>query len=103
MWIKPLKERPIIPTARKEIFIQKVFRNIASIYEINTRLLHALKARQNENPVIYQVGDILLDFVIDFEPYIDYGSKQHEAKYTLENERFINANFEAFVQVYKPS
>ncbi|CAO3681691.1 unnamed protein product [Rhizopus microsporus] len=98
MWIKPLKERPIIPTARKEIFIQKVFRNIASIYEINTRLLHALKARQSENPIIYQVGDILLDFVIDFEPYIDYGSKQHEAKYTLENERFINANFEAFVQ-----
>ncbi|KAG1141973.1 hypothetical protein G6F37_006144 [Rhizopus arrhizus] len=103
VWIKPLRERPIIPTSRRESFIHKVFRNIASIYEINIRLLNALKSRQDENPIIYQIGDILLDFVIDFEPYIAYGSKQHEARFTLESEKYINSNFEAFATERHPS
>jgi hypothetical protein len=99
MWIKPLSERPIIPTSRREAFIRKVFGNIQDIYMINIRLLRALQTRQDQHPIIYQIGDILLNFIIDFEPYIKYGSKQYEAKFALENERFINPNFNAFVEV----
>lgn len=99
MWIKPLSERPIIPTSRRENFIRKVFGGIQDIYMINIRLLRSLQSRQNQHPVIYQIGDILLNFVIDFEPYITYGSKQYEAKFALQNERYINSNFNAFVEV----
>ena len=98
MWIKPLAERPIIPTSRKETLLRKVFGGIEEIYKINIRLLRALQERQNQHSIIYQIGDILLDFVIEFEPYISYGSKQYEAKFALENERFINPNFDAFVE-----
>lgn len=97
MWIKPLTERPIIPISRRETFIKKVFGNIESIHLLNIRLLHALQARQSQHRVIYQIGDILLNFVTDFEPYIKYGSKQYEAKFALENERYTNPNFDAFV------
>lgn len=97
MWIKPLTERPIIPTSRRESFIRKVFGGIESVYKINIQLLQALQTRQNEHAIIYQVGDILLNYVTDFEPYIKYGSKQYEAKFALENERYINSNFDAFV------
>ncbi|OAD05857.1 hypothetical protein MUCCIDRAFT_138902 [Mucor lusitanicus CBS 277.49] len=98
MWIKPLTERPIIPASRKETLLRKVFGGIEEIYKINIRLLQALQERQSQHSIIHQVGDILLDFVIEFEPYISYGSKQYEAKFALENERFINPNFDAFVE-----
>lgn len=97
MWIKPLTERPIIPNSRKDTFLRKVFGHIESIYTLNIRLLQALQERQKQHAIIYQIGDVLLDFVTDFEPYIKYGSKQYEAKFALENERFINPNFDAFV------
>ncbi|GAA5799436.1 hypothetical protein HPULCUR_004851 [Helicostylum pulchrum] len=97
MWIKPLTERPIIPSSRREGFIRKVFGNIENIHLINIRLLRALQARQSQHTIIYQIGDVLLNFVTDFEPYIKYGSKQYEAKFALENERYINSNFDAFV------
>ncbi|KAI9480525.1 MAG: hypothetical protein EXX96DRAFT_501510 [Benjaminiella poitrasii] len=98
MWIKPLTERPIIPISRRESFIQKAFGHIENIYNVNIRLLRALQTRQNEHAIIDQIGDILTSFVIDFEPYIHYGSKQYEAKFALENERYINSNFNAFVE-----
>lgn len=97
MWIVPLKEQAIIPTSRRESLVNKIFRNITDLCQINTDLLSALKARQDENPIIYQIGDILLNHVSQFEPYIHYGSKQHEAKFTFENEKYLNSNFEAFV------
>jgi hypothetical protein len=62
-------------------------------------MLQALQARQKENPIVHQIGDILLAYVSDFEPYIKYGSKQYEAKFALENELFINSNFSDFVEV----
>lgn len=98
MWIKPLTERPIIPASRKEALLRKVFGGIEDIYKVNIRLLRALQERQSQHSIIHQVGDILLDLVIEFEPYISYGSKQYEAKFALENERFINPNFDAFVE-----
>ncbi|KAI8642651.1 hypothetical protein BD408DRAFT_386991 [Parasitella parasitica] len=98
MWIRPLAERPIIPASRKETFLGKVFGNIDEIYMINFRFLQALQERQSQHCIISQIGDILLQFVVEFEPYISYGSKQYEAKFALENERFINPNFNAFVE-----
>ncbi|RCI05119.1 RHO1 GDP-GTP exchange protein 2, partial [Rhizopus stolonifer] len=97
MWIRPLTERPIIPASRKESFVRKVFGNVEDIYRINSRLLHALQLRQSQQAVVHRIGDILLEYVIEFEPYISYGSKQYEAKFALENERYINPNFDAFV------
>ncbi|KAI8340675.1 hypothetical protein BC941DRAFT_417893 [Chlamydoabsidia padenii] len=96
MWIQPLVQTDIIPESRRADFIDTVFSNISSIYAINVRLATALLARQKERLVVNAIGDIMLDFVVDFDPYIKYGARQHEAKYALEYERQINATFDWF-------
>lgn len=57
----------------------------------------ALLDRQKERLVVHAVGDIMVDFVMDFEPYIKYGARQHEAKYALEHERYINPRLDWFI------
>ncbi|KAI9282533.1 hypothetical protein BY458DRAFT_428538 [Sporodiniella umbellata] len=98
MWIEPLKTSTILPTSKRESLVKKIFRNISTLIKINSQLLKALKTRQKVSPVIDQIGDVLLDHVGQFEPYIHYGSKQHEAKFILENEIHANPAFDAFVQ-----
>ncbi|KAI8098883.1 uncharacterized protein BX664DRAFT_254586 [Halteromyces radiatus] len=97
MWIRPLTETEIIPESRRAIFLDSVFSNLMSIYAINVRLLTALLTRQKERLVVHAIGDIMLDFVVDFEPYIKYGARQHEAKYALEQERYNNPHFDWFI------
>ncbi|KAF7731444.1 RHO1 GDP-GTP exchange protein 2 [Apophysomyces ossiformis] len=98
MWIEPLRNSDVIPIARRETFIQKVFCNVMSIHAINSQLVAALKARQKETPIVSQIGDIMLEFVQRFEPYIQYGARQHEAKYELEYEKYVNKDFDAFAE-----
>ncbi|KAI8970021.1 hypothetical protein BDF20DRAFT_826085 [Mycotypha africana] len=98
MWIKPLSEQMVIPMSRRAPFIQKVFGGLNEIHNVNLQLLNALQIRQSQHAIIPQIGDILLDFVVNFEPYISYGTKQYEAKFVLENERYINPHFNAFVE-----
>ncbi|ORZ25372.1 hypothetical protein BCR42DRAFT_400016 [Absidia repens] len=97
MWIQPLTKTDIIHESRRPAFVDTVFSNIASIYAINVRLMTALLARQKERLAVHAIGDIMLDFVVDFEPYIKYGARQHEAKYALEYERYINPSFDWFI------
>ncbi|CAO3653732.1 unnamed protein product [Cunninghamella echinulata] len=96
LWIRPLTETDIIPESRRSEFIDSVFSNILSIYTINARLATALIERQKKQILVDAVGDILLEFVVDFEPYIKYGARQHEAKYALEQERHTNPSFDLF-------
>lgn len=96
MWIQPLTETDTIPESRRAHFLETVFSNISSIHAINVRLATALLARQKERLVVHAIGDIMLDFVVDFEPYIQYGARQHEAKYALEYERHLNSDFDWF-------
>ncbi|KAG7138264.1 Rho1 guanine nucleotide exchange factor 1 like protein [Verticillium longisporum] len=51
-----------------------------------------------KNPVVHNVGDVFLEFVPQFEPFIWYGSKQMEAKHEFENEKSINPYFAKFVE-----
>ncbi|KAL0095975.1 hypothetical protein J3Q64DRAFT_1705606 [Phycomyces blakesleeanus] len=98
MWIKPLRTTDIIPILSRENFIQKVFCNILSIRDINAQLVEAFNARQKESPVVSQIGDVILEFMVDFEPFIKYGARQHEAKFELDHERAVNPEFEDFLE-----
>lgn len=99
MWIRPLRHKDIIPDERREKFIRTVFSNIMDIHNVNFRFLTALQLRQREAPVVAQIGDVLLDFVVGLEPFIPYGARQHEAKYMLDNERYSNPKFAKFAEV----
>ncbi|KAI8062883.1 hypothetical protein BC940DRAFT_307979 [Gongronella butleri] len=96
MWIEPLSYNQVIPESRCPLFLERVFANVLDIYAVNSRLISALLNRQKESTIVHAIGDIMLDFVVDFEPYVYYGARQHEAKHALEQERAINPDFDRF-------
>ncbi|KAB8446204.1 hypothetical protein FH972_025186 [Carpinus fangiana] len=100
-WVKPLraiqspKPSPI-PEHRREKFVRTVFANCAEIYSVNKRLADSLTRRQQENPVVHNVGDILLNFIPHFNPFITYGANQLNGKYEFEREKQSNPAFGRF-------
>lgn len=96
-WIKPLRASNIIPESRRETFLRQVFGVIPEVHAVNIKLADALTKRQQVSPIVHQVGDIFLEYVPKFEPFIKYGKKQVYAKYEFEREKSINAAFSKFV------
>lgn len=100
-WINPLRSKASpIPPQRREKVVRNIFSNIIdppSIHAVSSKLAKALTDRQQSNHVVRNIGDIFMDCVPAFEPFIQYGSKQLEAKYEFENERSVNPNFGRFV------
>ncbi|KAG0650347.1 Rho1 guanine nucleotide exchange factor 1 [Hyphodiscus hymeniophilus] len=104
-WILPLRStNPAapspIPESRKERIVRTIFSNIIdppSIHGVSSRFAEALTERQRKHPVVQCVGDIFLEFVPMFEPFIVYGSTQLAGKFEFENERSLNPSFSKFV------
>lgn len=96
-WIKPLRASNIIPDARRESFLRTVFGTIHEVHAVNVKLAEALTKRQQQAAVVRQVGDVFLEHVPRFEPYVVYGRKQVYAKYEFEREKSVNPLFAKFV------
>ncbi|KAL8902943.1 MAG: hypothetical protein Q9207_004266 [Kuettlingeria erythrocarpa] len=101
-WMKPLRSaNPAnpspIPEQRREKFVRTVFSNCMDVHAVNSRLADALTRRQQENPVVNNVGDIFVTFVPRFEPFVKYGANQLWGKYEFETERASNVAFSRFV------
>ncbi|KAH8832754.1 CNH domain-containing protein [Flagelloscypha sp. PMI_526] len=97
-WIKRLRESDVIPAERKEVFIEQVFWNVLAIHQTNSKLRDALTKRQKSYAVVEQIGDVLLEHVHNFEPFVEYGAHQLYGKYEFEREKGANAAFAAFVE-----
>ncbi|KAJ2932613.1 hypothetical protein H1R20_g4473, partial [Candolleomyces eurysporus] len=98
IWIKRLQEEDVIPENRREDFIMQVFWNVDAIIKVNTRLRDALTKRQKQYAIVEKIGDILLDCVKDFDPFVSYGSHQLWGKWSFEKEKSSNPAFAAFVE-----
>ncbi|RKF74184.1 Rho1 guanine nucleotide exchange factor 1 [Golovinomyces cichoracearum] len=104
-WILPLRSNnpaspSPIPESRKERTVRTIFSNIIdqpSIHSVSSRFAEALTERQRKQPVVQCVGDIFLQFIPQFEPFIIYGSNQLAGKFEFENERSLNSLFSKFV------
>lgn len=100
-WIVPLRSKASpIPLQRREKVVKNIFSNIVdhpSIHSVSSRFATSLTTRQQKEPIVHNIGDIFLEFVPLFEPFILYGSKQLEGKFEFENERSINPFFGKFV------
>ncbi|EPQ56570.1 CNH-domain-containing protein [Gloeophyllum trabeum ATCC 11539] len=97
-WINPLKQSDVIPEHRRTDFLEQVFWNIHDIIAVNTRLRDALNKRQKSYAVVERIGDILLDAVPHFGPFVSYGAHQLYGKYEFEKEKSSNPAFAAFVE-----
>lgn len=104
-WIFPLRglvrDLPSpIPESRRERIVRTIFSNIVdppSIHGVSSKFADSLTERQRKHPVVSCVGDIFLEFVPQFEPFITYGSNQLNAKFEFEKERSLNPYFSKFV------
>jgi len=96
-WIKPLRGSNIIPENRREKFIRSVFGLILDVHAVNVKLAEALTKRQQQAPIVRQVGDIMLEHIPKFEPFIRYGAQQVYSKYEFEREKSVNPAFAKFV------
>ncbi|KAK4698508.1 RHO1 GDP-GTP exchange protein 1/2, partial [Phenoliferia sp. Uapishka_3] len=96
-WIKPLRSGNIIPEERREDFVTQVFWNVLEIYSVNVRLADMLNKRQKYAHVVDKIGDIFLDMVPHFGPFVKYGAHQLYGKYEFEKEKAANPAFAKFV------
>ncbi|PBK72403.1 CNH-domain-containing protein [Armillaria solidipes] len=99
IWIKRLQEQDdVIPAERRTAFLEQVFWNVFDIIAVNTRLRDALNKRQKSYAVVEKIGDILLEAVPHFGPFVSYGAHQLYGKYEFEKEKNANAAFAQFVE-----
>ena len=98
-WMKPLRNPATspIPEHRREKFIRTVFSNCQEVYMVNSRLADSLTRRQQASPVVRNIGDIFLEYVTRFSPFIKYGANQLFGKYEFEKEKASNLAFSRFV------
>jgi hypothetical protein len=99
VWINRLKTEDAIPPDRRTDFLAQVFWNVHDIIAVNTRLRDALNRRQKSYAVVDRIGDILLEVVPDFGPFVSYGAHQLYGKYEFEKEKASNTAFADFVEV----
>ncbi|KAF1943684.1 Rho1 guanine nucleotide exchange factor 1 [Clathrospora elynae] len=98
-WMKPLRN-PVsspIPEHRREKFVRTVFSNCQEVYMVNSRMAEQLTRRQQKEAVVRNVGDIFLEYVPHFAPFIKYGANQLFGKYEFEHEKRTNVGFTKFV------
>lgn len=88
-----------MPAAKREEFVQQVFWNTHEILSVNTVLAEKLTKRQKQAHVVPRIGDILLEQVQRFEPFVTYGAHQLFGKYEFEKEKGSNPGFQKFVDV----
>lgn len=99
-WMKPLRNPATspIPEHRREKFIRTVFSNCQEVYKVNARMAESLTRRQQVGPVVSNVGDVFLEYVPHFAPFIKYGANQLFGKYEFEHEKKTNPAFAKFVE-----
>ncbi|KAJ6110241.1 hypothetical protein N7486_002476 [Penicillium sp. IBT 16267x] len=101
-WMRPLRaagpnQTSPIPEHRREKFIRTVFGNCLEVLKVNGGLCEALNTRQKESQIVHTVGDIFLQHVPRFDPFIKYGANQLYGKYEFEKEKASNPPFSKFV------
>ncbi|KAJ7312296.1 CNH domain-containing protein, partial [Mycena albidolilacea] len=98
LWFARLAAADIIPADRRQQFLTQVFWNLHDIITVTTNLRDALNKRQRAYPVVEKIGDIFLDIVAHFQPFVNYGTHQLYGCHELEKERRSNPAFSAFVE-----
>ena len=74
-----------------------MFWNVLEIHAVNVRLAELLTKRQKQAHVVDKIGDIFLEMVPRFEPFVKYGAHQLYGKYEFEKEKAANPAFAKFV------
>ncbi|VEU19772.1 DEKNAAC100169 [Brettanomyces naardenensis] len=97
-WIRPLSETKIIREPERGHFVNTVFYDIDEIWEVNSKFAEALTKRQQGQPVVKEIGDLFLEFIPRFEPFIKYGAGQVMGRYEFDRQKRHNPFFVRFIE-----
>lgn len=88
----------IIPEHQREIFIQTVFGGVGDLLRLGKGFSEALtKRQQQQKPVIEAIGDVFLDHVGNFEPFIRYSGNKVFATFEHERQQQVNIKYARFL------
>lgn len=99
-YIMPLRNpaNNIIPEHQREIFIQTVFGGVGDLLRLGKGFSEALtKRQQQQKPVIEAIGDVFLDHVGNFEPFIRYSGNKVFATFEHERQQQVNIKYARFL------
>ncbi|KAI5954012.1 ROM2 [Candida margitis] len=99
-YIMPLRNpaNNIIPEHQREIFIQTVFGGVGDLLRLGKGFSEALtKRQQQQKPVIETIGDVFLDHVGNFEPFIRYSGNKVFATFEHERQQQVNIKYARFL------
>ncbi|KAF9105265.1 hypothetical protein BGX27_009707 [Mortierella sp. AM989] len=99
IFIIPLRSGDIIDQERVEEFIEDVFLNYKEIHNLNKKLLEQLRVRQEEQPLVERIGDILLTHVVGFEEaYSKYIPRIALSEFISKKEEARNPKYAQFLR-----
>ncbi|KAG0367023.1 hypothetical protein BGZ54_004537 [Gamsiella multidivaricata] len=99
IFINPLRAGDIVDSEKVDEFIEDVFLNYKEIMGLNKNLLEALKVRQEEQPLVERIGDVLLAHVVGFEEaYARYIPRIALSEYAYKKEETKNPKFAQFLK-----
>ncbi|KAF9921762.1 RHO1 GDP-GTP exchange protein 2 [Linnemannia zychae] len=98
IFITPLRASDIIAPERLEDFIEDIFLNYNEILDLNRALLEALRTRQEEQPLVESIGDVLLPHIVGFEEaYTRYIPRIAISEFVYTKESKQNPRFKQFL------
>ncbi|KAF9947103.1 RHO1 GDP-GTP exchange protein 2 [Mortierella alpina] len=98
IYITPLRGGEIVDAGKVEALIENTFLNYKEILELNKKLLEAMRTRQQEQPVVESIGDIILSHVMEFEQaYTRYIPRIALSEFTYKREEERNPRFAQFL------
>ncbi|KAF9096466.1 hypothetical protein BGX23_011194 [Mortierella sp. AD031] len=98
IFITPLRASDIIAPERQEPLIEDIFLNYNEILDLNRALLEALRVRQEEQPLVESIGDVLLPHFVGFEEaYARYIPRIAISEYVYTKESKQNPRFRQFL------
>ncbi|KAG0272112.1 hypothetical protein BGZ95_012155 [Linnemannia exigua] len=98
IFITPLRASDIVAPERLENLIEDIFLNYNEILDLNRALLEALKARQEEQPLVEAIGDVLLPHLVGFEEaYTRYIPRIAISEFVYTKESKQNPRFKQFL------
>ncbi|KAG9325130.1 hypothetical protein KVV02_006792 [Mortierella alpina] len=99
IYITPLRRGEIVVGENVEAFIENTFLNYKEILELNKKLLEAMRTRQQDQPVVESIGDIILSHVVEFEQaYTRYIPRIALSEFTYKREEERNPKFAQFLK-----
>ncbi|KAG8734600.1 RHO1 GDP-GTP exchange protein 2, partial [Ceratobasidium sp. 428] len=76
----------------------QVFWNVEDIIDVNTRLRDLLTKRQKAHAIVETIGDIFLELIPHFGPFVEYSKHQLYSKHEFEKEKASNPAFSSFAE-----